>query len=489
MDREGQWEEAMMDKIKTSSEMINQNEFPRVLLAGTNSGCGKTTVTCALLGALRGTGRVIQAFKCGPDYIDPMFHRTITDRHSRNLDSFLLDRGTVKWLLYQGGQGADLSVLEGVMGFYDGLGGQRTEGSTYEVAEFTRTPVLLVVNSAGMSLSAVALIKGYMDFRPGNQIQGVIFNQVSAGSYSLLKTLVEDQLHIKVYGYLPKMPDCALESRHLGLIPAEELEELESVMERLAKQGRDTLDLVGICKLAAQAEPMDVQPPDFLIKLGQTRRPTVNIAVAKDQAFCFYYQDNLELLERLGASLTFFSPLEDKALPENIHGLYLGGGYPEIFASKLAANVTMKTSIKAALAGGLPCWAECGGFMYLTHKLHLLDGTEWDMVGYLPGESRMTEGLKRFGYIDLTANEDSLLAKQGARIRGHEFHYSDADHCGTGFKAEKPVGNKMWECFHVSPVLMAGYPHLHLWGNPDFARNFISQSIRFKEGSEGGSVL
>lgn len=458
--------------------------IPRILLAGTNSGCGKTTMTCILLALLRGEQKKVQAFKCGPDYIDPMFHTRLTGRPSRNLDPFMLEAGTLRWLLSRGARGADISVLEGVMGFYDGLGGKSEEGSTYQVARMTGTPVVLVVNGAGMSLSAAALIKGYLDFRTDHGIRGVILNRVSKNTYPVLKSLIEEQLSVKVYGYMPVMADCVLASRHLGLVTAEETDRLDEIIGRLAAQGKESLDLEGLQSLAASAPSLEVSRPELWpapAVPGIAGPDPVTLAVARDKAFCFYYQDNLELLEELGAKIVPFSPMADKALPDHIDGLYLGGGYPELFAPELARNKSMRESVRKALAQGLPCLAECGGFMYLQESLRLLNGESYAMVGHLKGQSRMTEGLRRFGYVTLTAREDSLLAGRGERIRGHEFHYSDSDDCGAGFKAEKPVGGKSWDCYHLSKALAAGYPHLHFGSNPRFARNFIQACRQYKE--------
>lgn len=458
--------------------------IPRLLLAGTNSGCGKTTLTCVLLALLKEEAhKEVQAFKCGPDYIDPMFHTRLTGRPSRNLDPFMLERETLRWLLLRGARGVDITVLEGVMGFYDGLGGRSVEGSTYQVARMTGTPVVLVVNGAGMSLSVVALIKGYLDFVSDHGIGGVILNRVSKGLYPVLKNLIEEQLPVKVYGYMPVMEECVLESRHLGLVTAEETRRLDEILARLIAQGRESLDLEGLQKLAAAAPCLEAVRPELLPAYGVpdlSPSGMVKLAVARDKAFCFYYQDNLELLEELGAKLIPFSPLSAGKLPDDIDGLYLGGGYPELFAAELARNTSMKESIRAALNKGLPCLAECGGFMYLSRSIVLLSGESYAMVGHLPGESHMTEGLKRFGYITLTARADSLLARRGEQIRGHEFHYSDADDCGAGFRAEKPVGGKGWDCYHLSPTLAAGYPHLHFWSNPRFAWNFVQACRHYR---------
>lgn len=451
--------------------MKNSADFARIMIAGTGSGCGKTTVTCGVLKALVNKGLNVAPFKCGPDFIDPMFHSEITGAKSRNLDMFLCGEETVKYLFAKNSQTADISVIEGVMGFYDGLGAKTAKYSSRDLANKTLTPVLLVVNCSGMSLSAAAMIKGYLDFKP-NTVKGVILNGVSFSMYPVYKELIETNTETKVLGFLPKMPDAAIESRHLGLVTAAEISGLHKKIDLIAENAQKYIDLDGILKIAAKAPPLaydDIQ----IKKQGKTR-----IAIARDKTFCFYYQDSLELLDKLGAQLIPFSPLSDSCLPDDIDGLILGGGYPELYAKALSANTQMLDSIKTAIIGGLPTIAECGGFMYLHEKLCDINNKSFKMVGVIQGETRLTKKLTRFGYIKLTALCDNLLCKTGEYIFAHEFHYSESDSCGVSFEAQKPISGVTWNAVNTNDTLFAGYPHIHLWGNLDFAKNFMSKCLQ-----------
>lgn len=446
---------------------------PRIMIAATGSGAGKTTVTCALLKALSKQKIKAVSFKCGPDYIDPMFHREVLGTPSRNLDLFMLGENTCKYLLYQNSKESDLSVIEGVMGFYDGIG-KGWESSSYELSEKTKTPVVLVVSCSGMGFSVVPLIKGYLELEKNN-IQGVILNHTSKMMYGYYKSMIEEYLPIKVMGYMPALPECNLESRHLGLITAKEVEAIEEKMDRLGEVACETLDIEGLIALGQQSQPLSFEVPE-IEPVGKG----IRVGIARDRAFSFYYQDNLELLEKLGVYLVPFSPMTDKELPENLDGLLLGGGYPEVYAKELADNHTMKESLRKAISNGLPCHAECGGFMYLQQKLTTLEGKSYEMVGYLPGEASMTKRLQRFGYITLCAKEDTLLAKAGDRIQAHEFHYSDSTVNGNSFEVIKPLSTKIWDCMVASPSLVAGYPHIHFYSNIAFAKNFTKKCLDFK---------
>ncbi len=441
---------------------------PRFLLAGTGSGCGKTTVTCAVLRALVDRGLSVGAFKCGPDYIDTMFHSKITGTQSTNLDLFFFDENTAKYLLARNGSGCAVSVIEGVMGYYDGMGLKETTASTYEVAKMTETPAVLVINAKGASLSVLAAIHGFVTFYPDSQIQGVILNQCSAMSYPALAQAILERFEgrVRPLGYLPRMEDCTLESRRLGLVTAEQVERLEEKLKKLAKQAECTVDLDGLLTLAAKAPPVDYVPIEW------PRYPSVRIAVAKDAAFCFYYGDHLQALRDMGAQLVPFSPLSDGELPQNVQGLYLGGGYPELYARELSENKRLCRSIHDALQKGLPCIAECGGFMYLTERIG-----GYEMVGFLPGACFDTGKLVRFGYAAFKAKADNLLCKAGEEIRGHEFHYWDATEPGSDFSAAKPSG-KRWDCAFATSSLYAGYPHFHFYANPSFAKNFYKACLK-----------
>ena len=450
-----------------------QRRVPRLVLAGTNSGCGKTTVTCAVLQSLVRRGLRVGAAKCGPDYIDPMFHSRVIGAKSSNLDSFFFDRDTMRYLLAHNGQDCDITVIEGVMGYYDGLGLTSTRASTYEAARETESPVVLVVNARGAALSVVAAVQGFLDFAPDNNVQGVILNGCSAMSYGALARELESRLGVRACGYLPRLPECALESRHLGLVTADEVEDLREKLRQLAEAAEKTLELDALLEIAHNAPVLDFTPP----VLPEKGAP-VRIGVARDRAFCFYYEDSLDLLRQLGAELVPFSPLTDERLPNGVQGLYLGGGYPELYAAQLEENHALRRQIRDVVYAGMPCIAECGGFMYLLE--HYRDGDKlYSWVGALKGESAMTKKLTRFGYVHLTAQQDNLLCPAGGTINGHEFHYSDSTNNGASFIAAKASGRGSWECANTTPTLYAGYPHIHLWGNPEFARSFIKQCAAY----------
>jgi cobyrinic acid a,c-diamide synthase len=440
----------------------------RVLIAGTGSGCGKTTVTCAVLSALKQRGLDGGSAKCGPDYIDPMFHRSVIGAPSVNLDPFFFDENTLRFLLAKNGGGRELTVIEGVMGYYDGLGLTTVRASAYDLARITKTPVVLTVNAKGASLSILAQIKGFTDFMPESFIKGVILNNCTEKVYSALAPEIETRLGIKPLGFMPHIKECEIGSRHLGLVTADEIADIKAKMRLLAEQAKKSLDLEGVIALAASAPELEFTPISF------EKREPVRIAVARDRAFCFYYEDSLDLLREMGAKLVPFSPIADARLPENVHGLYLGGGYPELYAERLSANVSMRESIGRALSNGLPCVAECGGFMYLTESV---GGSP--AVGFIKGRSFDNGRLTRFGYVRLTAEKDNMLCKKGGAIRAHEFHHWDAEDPGSGFTAQKPDG-RSWPCVHASETLWAGYPHIHFYANPDFAKGFYEAMLKEK---------
>ena len=457
---------------ETEGDGRMQQNLPRLLLAGTNSGCGKTTLACAVLQALVDRGIDTGSFKCGPDYIDPMFHSRVIGAPSANLDPFFFTENTLRFLLARHAAGRAVSVIEGVMGYYDGLGLTTTRASTYEVARWTQTPVVLVVGAKGTALSALAVLQGFLDFCPDHPVQGVLLNQCSEGAYPALAAAIRERFggRVRPLGFLPVLPECALSSRHLGLVTAAEVSDLREKLARLARQAERSIDLDGLLELARSAPPLEYEP----VRLPRFDRP-VRIAVARDRAFCFYYEDSLAALTELGAELVPFSPLADPALPEEIHGLYLGGGYPELYAPALSENASLRAAIRAAVEGGLPCIAECGGFMYLTQAI-----AGAPMAGVLPGNCADAGRLVRFGYVTLRARRDNLLCRAGEEIRGHEFHRWDATERGEDFTAVKPTG-RSWTCAVATPTLYAGYPHFHFYANPAFAPRFYEACLKEKE--------
>ena len=441
---------------------------PRILIAGTGSGCGKTTMTCAILKTLTNRALKTGSFKCGPDYIDTMFHARITGSPCSNLDPFFFEENTLKYILTRNGADNEINVIEGVMGYYDGLG-MSGEASTYEVSKKTDSPVILVVGAKGAALSILAVIKGFLEFYDDNKICGVILNNCSPMIYKMLAEEILKRFdgRVRPYGFLPPMPDCALESRHLGLVTAAEVEDLNEKLERLAQKAEECVDIDGLIELASNAAALEYEPP-VIRKFNET----VRIAVARDKAFCFYYEDSLDVLRDMGAELVDFSPLLDDKLPENIQGLYLGGGYPELYTKELSGNVSMLEAVRSAIQNGLPCIAECGGFMYLTKAI----GKE-SMAGVLPGSCFNTGKLTRFGYITLQAKKDNMLCAAGSQIRGHEFHHWDCTENGADFTAVKPAGRK-WDCVFASEHLYAGFPHFHFLANIQFAENFYEAALK-----------
>ena len=434
---------------------------PRLLLAGTGSGCGKTTVTSALLRALQRRGTPLAAFKCGPDYIDPMFHTAVLGIPSRNLDLFFVDEAAVCGQLARHVPADGAGIIEGVMGFYDGISGTSDAASAAHLARATDTPAVLVVRPRGQSLSLAAEIRGFRDFAP-NTLRGVILNGVSKAMYPFYKAIAE-KAGLPVYGCLPPVPEAEIPDRHLGLVTAQEIGGLQAKLDRLADAAEQGLDLDGLLALARSAPPLE----DRSAPLAPVTDRPVRIAVAQDRAFCFYYADNFDVLRALGAALVPFSPLADEKLPGGIDGLYLGGGYPELYADQLAANRSMRADIRAAVQGGLPVVAECGGFLYL-HRT--LDGKA--MAGVIDADAHMTKKLQPFGYVTLTAGRDNLLCPAGGAMRAHEFHYAQSSDNGSAFRAEKPNG-RAWDCVHANETLYAGFPHLYFRANPAAAARFV----------------
>ena len=440
---------------------MRTNNAPRLLLAGTSSGCGKTTVTTALLRALQQRGEALCAFKCGPDYIDPMFHTAVLGLPSRNLDLFFEDERGVRGQLARHIPAGGMGVIEGVMGFYDGVSGTTDIASAAHLARATGTPAVLIVCPKGQSLSLAAEIHGFRTFAE-NTLAGVILNGVSKGMYQFYKQIAENA-GLPVLGFLPPVPEAEIPDRHLGLVTAAELSDLRDKIDRLADAAEQGLDLDALCALARTAKPLT----DETAPLARVTDAPVRIAVAQDRAFCFYYEDNFDVLRALGAEIVPFSPIEDEMLPENIDGLYLGGGYPELYANRLADNQTMRRSVKTAIESGLPTVAECGGFLYL---LEALDGAP--MAGVLPTAAHMTRKLQPFGYVTLTAQKDNLLCAAGEKFPAHEFHYAQAVDNGTDFRAVKPNG-RAWDGGFASDTLYAGFPHLYFRAKPEIAANFV----------------
>ena len=454
-------------------------KIPRILLAAGSSGSGKTLITCGLLEALVERGLKTASFKCGPDYIDPMFHSRVIGTKSRNLDTFFTVPEVTKYLLTRNARDCEVAVMEGVMGFYDGVAGTTTRASAYDLANVTDTPVILIVNSRGMSVSLAAYVKGFLEYKKDSHIKGVIFNQMSPMLYPRMKKLLEEELGVVVLGYVPKVEDCVIESRHLGLVLPDEIPELKDRLHKLAGVLEETLDIDRILELAGEApDLLDAKPESVTdFRLSEP----VRIGVAEDEAFCFFYADNFRLLGEMGAEIVPFSPMEDKQLPDDLDGLLLYGGYPELIGKKLEQNTTMKDMIREKLKAGMPCMAECGGFMYLHEEMEGMDGNFYQMAGVIPGKAYRTPKLSRFGYVTLTQKKPALGMEDFGEIPAHEFHYFDSENCGEDFHAAKPESKRGWDCIHGTDTMLAGFPHLYYYGNPEVPKAFLKKCLAYKK--------
>lgn len=507
--------------MRERSNMTKMEKLPRILLAGMNSGCGKTSITCGILKALTDRGIRIQSYKCGPDYIDPMLHSHITGQPCRNLDPFFSTEEELRELMAKDSRKAEFSVVEGVMGYYDGIG-VSSEKSTHTVSAATGTPTILIINVKGMSHTMIPLIQGMLGYRE-NPVRGVILNRCSKGLYQMMKPELERILPIKVVGYFPNDDRVHIGSRHLGLMTAAEIQNLDEVIQSLGAMAEESIDLDLLLRLGEEAEALPAVPvPGVGVEAGepasvaqsqsgQTRAactcmadgsvaaqtapvvpkgtaasaassaPTARIAVAWDKAFCFYYQENIDILRQSGAELVFFSPVNDRSLPENIGGIYLGGGYPETYRKELSENISMKEEICRAAEAGMPVLAECGGFMYTCENLIETDGSAMPMLGLIPTDVQMTQRLSMdFGYVTMEAQQDTPFFDKGTQIRVHEFHYSKAAKRGEVCRMEKSTG-RSWTGMHVRGNVLAGYPHLYFHNCPEVAERFVRLAAEYAE--------
>ena len=444
------------------------NKAPRLLIAGTSSGSGKTTITMGILKQLKNLQLNTAAFKCGPDYIDPMFHKEVLKTPSNNLDAFMLSDDSIL-SIFNENKGQDISIIEGVMGYYDGINARSYDASSYHLAKILKAPTILVVNCKGISSSILAIIKGFITLKEDNLIKGVILNNISEKVYNDIKKQINEifpKLH--VLGYVPKLPkDCLIESRHLGLVTAKEIDNLNDKINQIVDIIKKTIDFNLLMEIANSAPLLENNILEFN-KVGN-----VKIGVAYDEAFCFYYDANLKLLEKLGAELIYFSPIHDDLIPD-IDGLYIGGGYPELYLDQLSKNKKMLNTIKELINNKLPCLAECGGFMYLGHHI---DG--YEMVNYLDNDANNQNKLVRFGYVTLIANNNNLILNKDEEIKGHEFHYYDTNNNGTSFELIKTNGIK-YEAVISNESLYAGFPHLHFYSNPKAAINFVKKCLEYR---------
>ena len=463
-------------KIDVQHEKIAK-KGARIMIAAPQSGSGKTLITCVLLQALKEKNYHLESFKCGPDYIDPMFHKTVLGISSRNLDPFFTEDSITRMLLSKGQDSRDLAVIEGVMGLYDGLGGIREEASSYALAKATNTPILLTVNARGMGRSLLALLSGFLQYDTAHLIKGVILNQTPSSFASVLSKEIEETFHIPIVASFPVRDDVRIESRHLGLVMPYELEDIQSRLKIASQVLCENANIEQILEIAKSAPKLEYDVKrDIKQKLTEK---TIRIGVARDEAFCFYYEDNLDLLKSLGAKLIFFSPLHDDTLPKDLDGILFGGGYPELYLKELEENESMRNSVKSAIENKMPSLAECGGFMYLHDTIFDSEKKPYKMAGVIHACCMKKERLVRFGYLTLNSKTDSFLQK-GETIRGHEFHYYDSEDNGECAIAKKPVGTRSWECVHAGSDHWWGFAHLSYYSNPKFAEKFAEACRSYK---------
>jgi cobyrinic acid a,c-diamide synthase len=455
-----------------------QRSIPRLVIAGTHSGVGKTSMVSGLLGALRRRGVQVQGFKVGPDFIDPMFHREVTGAPSYNLDAWLMGQEGVRHAFTRAAPRQGVAIIEGVMGLFDGRA-TGPEGSTAEVAALLQAPVLLVVDVGGMSRSAAALVQGYAGFDPSVRVAGVVLNRVGGPRhYHLVKTAIEEQAGMPVWGYLPWNEALVLPERHLGLVPVGEDVAFQKVCRALGEAAERSIEVEALLAAARSAPALDVVGDDMLPPEATIAR----IGIARDAAFNFYYEANLRWLRQWGAELVEFSPLADTALPTDIDALYFGGGFPEVFAKGLAENHSFIACLRRAHQAGMPIYAECGGLMYLVRTIQDSAGMQHAMVGLLPGVCRLTDRLQNFGYKDVLSLRDSVLGASGLRTRGHEFHYSVWDgrpDATSLYRTRSSHGDAQEEGYSVEN-LTASYVHLHFDACPEVPRSLIARAATFR---------
>ena len=459
---------------------------PRILIGATGSGSGKTTITCALLEILKRQGKKVQAFKCGPDYIDPMFHRTVLGIPSKNLDTFFTGEKMTADLFMESVENVDISVMEGVMGLYDGLGGIRKEGSAYDLATVTDTPVILIVDAHGMGRSILPLIAGFLSYDTNHLIRGIILNRTSGAFFETIRPEIERSFPIAVLGYFPNQKDILLESRHLGLKRPEEVEKMAEMLAKTADMLEKTVDIDRLFAIAEGASELsddntleNGSSGDQKVALRETEKKPV-IAVSRDEAFCFYYEDNLKALQGAGAEIVFFSPLHDNGVPKEADGLLLLGGYPELYAKELSENKPMLADIRKKAKSAMPIVAECGGFMYLHRTMEDMEHRIYEMAGVVPGTCFYTGKLVRFGYIELEEKKANFLP-ENVNIKGHEFHYFDSTANGDECVALKPVSEKKYDCIFDEKSCFVGFPHLYYPSAPQFAENFVKKAKNYAD--------
>lgn len=489
------------------SEISFSHPKIKMMVTAASSNSGKTSVTCGLLSLLKDRGLDPCAFKCGPDYIDPMFHRSVLEIPSCNLDVFLAGEDGVKDIFLRHSTGHGAAVCEGVMGYYDGRSVSSAEASAWHVADLLGMSSLLVMRPKGAALTLAAVIEGLVKFRSPSRIKGVLFNDCSEMFYRTYARAIEEETGIPVLGHLPHMEEAAFGSRHLGLMTADEIADLGKRIKAIGRRLEETVDIERLLRVFAAEEKTGIAEEKTLtakektltakvktktaeeikcapsvMEINAEAEMPVRIAVARDKAFSFIYEESLTALKAAGAELVFFSPVNDSALPEDIHGIYLPGGYPEVYAEKLSKNGSMLRSVADAVKSGMPTIAECGGFLYMGEVLEDTEGCKRRMAGVLPGEGVNAGHLVRFGYGFISSEKDTMLLRRGESAPVHEFHYWDSTGNGGDMQMVKASTGKKWDFGYASETLYAGFPHLYLAGEGGrLAKRFADAAREHRE--------
>lgn len=448
-----------------------KNNFPRLIIAATQSGSGKTTITVGLLAALKNRGLNVQAYKVGPDYIDTGWHALAGGGASHNLDSFLVGADKLKVIFTETSRGADLSLVEGVMGLYDG--GRGGVSSTAEISKLLDAPVVLVIDAKSMGISAAAIALGFREFDKSVNLAGVILNRLGSDSHRQIIVDALDAVGIKCFGAIKRNDEFTLPERHLGLVPTAENPAVDA-LKKICAAVEEQVDIDALIALAGNSSPVETSARNEKVS------PSIKIAVARDEAFNFYYDAGLSELERLGAEIVYFSPLNDEHLPEGVSGLIIGGGFPEMFAAELERNKKIRAEIFNAAERGLPIFAECGGFMYLMRRLVDFSGKSFQMCGVIDGTATMTKKLQTVGYVTAEILRDCVIGKAGDKIHAHEFHFSTAETSEEEiFHCTRLRTGKEYLAGAVKKNIVASYLHIHFAGFPSAAKNFVDACNRF----------
>lgn len=485
-----------------------EKQLPRILLAAPKSGSGKTMITCGLLNLLKRQFNKVISYKCGPDYIDPMFHRKVLGIDGGNLDSYFMDENGIRNIL--GNTDAEIVVIEGVMGIYDGLELNSRKASAYDIASITNTPIILIVDGKGAGRTIISSIKGILIDDDNRLIKGIIINNISKSYFEKLKPVIEGELEnagfdVKLVGNLPNIKNVHIDSRHLGLMLPDEIENLNETIDTISNAINENCKLEMILEImnntAYPISKIACSQKEFeraALKNESQDKKKLRLAIARDEAFCFYYKENLEVFLDKNVELVEFSPIHNSHLPENIDGLLLGGGYPENYLEKLSNNKSMLEDIYRKLQEGIPTLAECGGFIYLHNSAKDVNGNEYKLVGYVDGECSYTGHLVRFGYVELNPATDiaegtktdkcskvaeikkESLSSYIKNMKGHEFHYYDSSNNGNSLIARKPSGEKSWTTGISDERCLLAFPHLYYQSNPEFIDAFIDKMNEYK---------